>query len=269
MPRLIRTFDAFESANHSFESASRCLPIMKKSPENGQGGNIRRRFWIDRFDSFDGVALLVAVLVLILAVLLSDFQDRRSMYIFKGIVGPRDVTRIPTVDSTTWSRYASGTESRLAVLLTDTSGAWLSLSHGLKSIGVPFLITNDYRQAVKHSVVMVYPIVSGSVLSAEALKALATVPRQGGTLIGFNVLGGGLNEVFGFGEAIQSEQHHQIQFSRTNPLTSSFTDPKESLIPIGYRHPAGAIGSYGYSSPGTRTEVLATYEDRTAAIIQR
>src|SRR5262249_26692661 len=91
-----------------------------------------------------------------------------------------------------------------------------------------------------------------------------TVPRQGGTLIGFNVLGGGLNEVFGFGEAIQSEQHHQIQFSKTNPLTSSFTDPNESLIRIGYRR-----GSYSYSSPGTRTEALATYEDGTAAIIHR
>src|SRR5262245_26088211 len=189
MPRLIRTFDAFESANHSFESASRCLPIMKKTPENRQGGNIRRRFWVDRFDSFDGVALLVAVLVLIFAVLLSFLQDRNSIYVFKGIVGPREVTRIPTLDPTPLSRYTNGTKSRLAVLLTETSGAWLSLSHGLKSIGVPFLITTDYRQAVKHSVVMVYPTVSGSVLPAEALKALAAVPHQNGTLIGFNVLG--------------------------------------------------------------------------------
>ena len=87
--------------------------------------------------------------------------------------------------------------------MTDASGAWLGLSHGLKSIGVPFLITTDYQQAMKHSVVLVYPMVSGNLLSAEALKALAALPRQGGTLIGFNVLGGGLNEVFGFGEAFR------------------------------------------------------------------
>ena len=98
------------------------------------------------------------------------------MYVFKGVAGPRELTRIPKLDPTPWSRYANGTESRLAILLTDASGAWLGLSHGLKSIGVPFLITTDYQQAIKHSVVLVYPTVSGNLLSAEALQALASVP---------------------------------------------------------------------------------------------
>lgn len=180
-------------------------------------------------------------------------------------MGPREVTRIPKLDPTPWSRYANGTESRLAVLLTDASGAWLSLSHGLKSIGVPFLITTDYRQALKHSVVMVYPLVSGSVLPAEALKALAALPRQGGTLIGVNVLGGGLNEVFGFSEAVPSSQHGQIEFSRTHPLTSSFIDLTESVIRIGNHQGSG--GSYSYTNPGT--EPLALYEDGTPAITHK
>ena len=196
---------------------------------------------------------------MVLAALTSFVRERSSIYIFKGVVGPREVTRIPKLEPTPWSRYATGTESRLAILLTDTSGAWLALSHGLKSIGVPFLITTDYQQAVKHSVVLVYPTVSGNLLSAEALKALAAVPRQGGTLIGFNVLGGGLNEVFGFGEALPSGQHHQIQFSRTHPLTSSFIDLRESVIRIGNHQSPGATGSYSYSDP--KTEPLAVYED--------
>ena len=202
-----------------------------------------------------------------MATLIRFIRDRNSIYIFKGILGPRQVTQIPKLDPTPWSRYASGTESRLAVLLTDASGAWLGLSHGLKSIGVPFLITTDYQQAVKHSVVLVYPMVSGSVLSPEALKALAAVPRQGGTLIGFNVLGGGLNEVFGFSEALPSGQHHQIQFSRAHPLTSSFIDLKESVIGIGNRKPPGVTGSYSYTGP--KTEPLAVYEDGAAAITHK
>jgi len=205
--------------------------------------------------------------VLILATLISFIRGRNSIYIFKGVVGPREVTSVPKLDPTPWSRYANGTESRLAVLLTDPSGAWLSLSHGLKSIGVPFLITTDYQQAVKHSVVLVYPTVSGNVLPVEGLKALAAVPRQGGTLIGFNVLGGGLNEVFGFGEAIPSGQHHQIQFSRTHPLTSSFIDPKESVIRVGNHQGPGVTGIYSYTDP--KTEPLAIYEDGTAAITHK
>jgi multidrug transporter EmrE-like cation transporter len=211
--------------------------------------------------------LLVAVLVMVLAALTSFVRERSSIYIFKGVVGPREVTRIPKLDPTPWSRYANGSESRLAVLLTDTSGAWLALSHGLKSIGVPFLITTDYRQAVKHSVVLVYPTVSGNLLSAEALKTLAAVPHQGATLIGFNVLGGGLNEVFGFGEALPSSQHYEIQFSRTHPLTSSFLDPRESVIRIGNYQGPGVTGSYSYSDP--KSEPLAVYEDGAAAIIHK
>ena len=204
---------------------------------------------------------------MVLAALTSFVRERSSIYIFKGVVGPREVTRIPKLDPTPWSRYANGSESRLAVLLTDTSGAWLALSHGLKSIGVPFLITTDYRQAVKHSVVLVYPTVSGNLLSAEALKTLAAVPHQGATLIGFNVLGGGLNEVFGFGEALPSSQHYEIQFSRTHPLTSSFLDPRESVIRIGNYQGPGVTGSYSYSDP--KTEPLAVYEDGRAAITHK
>jgi peptidoglycan/xylan/chitin deacetylase (PgdA/CDA1 family) len=151
--------------------------------------------------------------------------------------------------------------------LTDTSGAWLGLSHGLKSIGVPFLITTDYRQAIKHSVILVYPMVSGKVLSAEALKALAVVPRQGGTLIGFNVLGGGLNEVFGFGEAVPSGQHYQIQFSRSHPLASSFIDANESVIRIANHRSKEVAGSHSYTDP--EAEPLAVYEDGAAAITHR
>jgi len=130
---------------------------------------------------FKAVIVLATVLVLAIATLISFIRRRNSIYIFKGIVGPRELTQIPKLNPTPWSRYANGTESRLVVLLTDASGAWLGLSHGLKSIGVPFLITTDYQQAIKHSVVLVYPTVSGNLLSPEALKALAAVPRQGGT----------------------------------------------------------------------------------------
>ncbi|HET6961199.1 MAG TPA: hypothetical protein VFJ27_01815, partial [Terriglobia bacterium] len=60
-----------------------------------------------------------------MATLIRFIRDRNSIYIFKGILGPRQVTQVPKLDPTPWSRYASGTESRLAVLLTDASGAWL------------------------------------------------------------------------------------------------------------------------------------------------
>ena len=56
---------------------------------------------------------------------------------------------------------------------------------------------------------MVYPIVSGASLSPDALQALANFPRNGGTLIGSQVLGA-LNEIFGFDEPVPSKQHFEI-----------------------------------------------------------
>ena len=83
-------------------------------------------------------------------------------------------------------RYAAGSASRLAILLTDTDSAWLGLAHGLEAIGIPFLITRDAAEAVRHRVVFVYPEVSGTVLPGEALRALvgtaaapAATPRPG------------------------------------------------------------------------------------------
>jgi len=92
--------------------------------------------------------------------------------------------------------YGHGTTSRLAILLTDPDSSWLGLTHGLKSIGIPFKITRDVQEALRHNVVLVYPVISGKVLSPEALRRLAEYPRAGGTLIGVQVLGGGLNQVF-------------------------------------------------------------------------
>lgn len=80
-----------------------------------------------------------------------------ARYVFEGITGPSHVTTVPKPLPTAWDRYAMGTRSRLAVLLTDPSSAWLGLAHGLKTTGVPFLITQDYAQAITHKVVLVYP----------------------------------------------------------------------------------------------------------------
>jgi hypothetical protein len=191
-----------------------------------------------------------------------------QMQIFRGVEGPSDVSTIPPLSSTAVGRYALGTPSRLAVLLTDPDSNWLRLAHGLKSIGVPFLVTQDYRQALTHRVVLVYPLISGRVLSADAIQALAAFPRNGGTLIGVNVLGGGLNEVFGFGEARPSNRHFEMRLSPTSSLLTQFTEPKEQVLRLGDRRKGGEpVGSHSYMDP--RETPLAVYDDGSPAIVQR
>jgi hypothetical protein len=190
-----------------------------------------------------------------------------AMYVFQGLTGPPNITTVPPARLTDWHQYAQGTRTRLAVLLTDRSSAWLGLAHGLKTIGIPFLITENYAEALTHKVVLVYPTISGSVLSQEALRALAAFPRGGGTLIGTHVLGGGLNEVFGFREAVASRQRFEVHLKQEAAILSTFTDPREWTLRLGNRDKKPeALGSYGYTQ---NTTPVALYEDGTAAVTHK
>ncbi len=186
---------------------------------------------------------------------------------FPGVTGPPTATAIPPEAPTQWAAYAGGGRSRLAVLLTDTASAWLGLAHGLKSIGVPFLITRNFRAALEHRVVLVYPTLSGKVLPPDALAALGRHPRSGGTLIAINVLGGGLNELFGFSDAVPSRARAEVRLNPGLPLTARFEDPRERRLPLGNGPHRSALGSYGYTAPAEPP--LATYDDGTAAITRR
>ncbi len=194
---------------------------------------------------------------------------RNEIFIDPGINGPEDKSKLDEKVPTSWRNFSAGTSSRLAILLTDTTASWLGIAHGLKSIGVPFMITTDYKRAVEHKVVLVYPVISGATLSSDALQALAAFPRTGGTLIGTQVLGG-LNEIFGFSEPVPSKQHFGIIIPRdsNSVITAEFTDPKETEISLGNKERfKETIGTYSYSKP--QSPPVATYEDKSAAITQK
>lgn len=200
-----------------------------------------------------------------------DFTVRqKDIYKFSGVSGPEGKSVLPEIHPSAWEKYRPGSASRLAVLLTDPNSAWLGLAHGLKTMGVPFLLTRDYRQALQHPVVLVYPLVSGKVLDAAAIRALVEFPKKGGTLIGINVFGG-LQETCGFAEAVESKKHHEIRFN-AHEAGITLTDPKEQVISLGRRkseqppdESEAAIGTVSYSKPAEPP--LAVYEDGAAAII--
>lgn len=207
--------------------------------------------------------LIVLASALLLAGLWRLLDD--SVYRFRGLAGPATASVVLPETAATPTTYAGGEPSRLAVLLTDRNSGWLGLVHGLKSFGVPFTVTEDYRQALRHPVVMVYPVVSGKALSQQALAALSAFANDGGTLIGSHVLGGGLNDLFGFAEAVPSNTRRALQF------------PPDSATPLRYFGTRGhtlvmgsstqPTGTYSYSAP--TGQVLASYDDGSAAIVTR
>ncbi len=188
--------------------------------------------------------------------------------VFPGVTGPRATTVVPPPVPAQWSQYGEGDTSALAILLTDPDSAWLGIAHGLKTMGVPFRITTDVRQALQHRVVMIYPTISGRVLDQQSLQAIAAFPRNGGTLVGFNVAGGGLEPVFGFENAVDDRSRAELRFDTSHPVAAEFTDPRERIIPINSRERStNDMGVVSYTNP--RFPPLATYDNGTAAILYR
>jgi hypothetical protein len=217
--------------------------------------------------------LIVLAVVLLAWFLIPGFLSRYNVaqgrpYLFAGVKGPEGISIVTKPHPTLLEPYGTPSKSRLAVLITDPASNWLGLVHGFKSIGLPFVITQDYKQALDHAVVLVYPEISGSLLKEEALKALAEFPGKGGILIGINVLGAGMQEVFGFQEALPSRAHFEISFTPKDPLVSSFSDQKELTVRVGNpRKGPENIGTYSYTQ--NRPPPRATYEDGTVAITQK
>jgi len=188
-----------------------------------------------------------------------------KVYIFPDLHGPEKKSRITIPSSTSYKRYSKGSRSRMAVLLTDDNSFWLELAHGLKSMGIPFLITKDYREALKHKMVFIYPTSNG--LSAKEKKAIADFPKKGGTLLVQGYIPFPLTTIFGikstktFG---QNKPSHLI--FTTMPSTESLTEEEHKKINIGDGKQR-SLASYSYT--GSVEKPLALYENQEAAWIQK
>lgn len=185
-----------------------------------------------------------------------------SVYLYKDLRGPADETVISPPIPTAYSKYSHGADSSLAVLLTSLDSQWLNLAHGLKAIGIPFIITRDYKQALQHKVVLVYPELSADVLPAAALQALAHFPVRGGMLIA-QYVSDGLGATFGFKQS-RMIQDTALHFNANFSAALRFTEPEEQTLQISQRSGENTR-TFSYLDP-TNTP-LARYENGDAAMI--
>lgn len=172
------------------------------------------------------------------------------MYLFKDKQGPVAKSILPLKQKTSWKTYARGSNYGIAVLLSDTNSAWLGLVHAFKSFGIPFKLHTNTDSALKHDMVIVYPLLTGKLFKEQELIHMDEYLHRGGTLLGVNVLGG-LTEDFGFAEAVPSRQNFKVKLhDRHSILLSEFTDAKETEISLGDQtNFKETIGTYSYLNP--------------------
>jgi peptidoglycan/xylan/chitin deacetylase (PgdA/CDA1 family) len=193
------------------------------------------------------------------------YFSHKPIYRFPGLDGPAHADTVKPAQPTPISRFAAGADSRLAVLVTDPDSDWLGLAHGLRTAGIPFVLTQKTEDALKHRMVLAYPTISGKVLDVQSLQALAAFPAAGGTLVGFDILGGGLNEVFGIGGAQPSRSHRSMRIEDGAAPAIGLAEAEEQTIPLAGKN----VSTSTYSFPVTSGKVLARYDDGSAAIVSR
>ena len=133
-------------------------------------------------------------------------------YIFPGIAGPGSPSPLVPADSAQPDDFHRGSTNRLAVLVTDKNSGWLGLARGLRAHGIPFTMTTSVSDALRHKVVFVYPIISGVVLHGPDFDAMRAHFAAGGSLLTFDLEGGGLNDVFGIAGAPITARADEMQW---------------------------------------------------------
>ncbi|MCA0200860.1 MAG: polysaccharide deacetylase family protein [Proteobacteria bacterium] len=186
--------------------------------------------------------------------------DPSKMYVFNDISGPSERTVMPAPRLAAISDYEKGSAHRLAILVTDETSGWLGLVRAFRAHGIPITVTADPEKALAHKVVLVYPIISGRALTGETLRALSAHMRDGGTILTFNLAGGGLEELFGVSIGVESLKRSEVTW--TMPRAT----PQESKLTIS-RAGEDQMGSIGYAV--TTAQAEATFDDGSAAIACR
>lgn len=184
-----------------------------------------------------------------------------------GLEGPAAATALPQPPPpATPDTYApGGGAARLALYVTNPASAWLSLAFGLRTIGIPFTVTTDAASAVRHSVVLAYPAISGRTVPAAASVALREHVARGGTLVGFEVLGAGLEDVFGVREVRDGALRQRLAFTPEAVARWGFAAAEERQLPLGSaRAPMRGISLA--AADGAR--VLARFDDDSPALLE-
>ncbi len=211
------------------------------------------------------ITLLFIVLLFLPTITGKAWISDRDVYLFDDLTGPTNSSTLPPRQAAKWQDYSQESKNRLAIFLTDENSAWLGLAHGLKTIGIPFFITREIDVALQNKLVLVYPTISGKTLQPEQFKTIANYARDGGNLIATNVLGGGLEQLFGFESVSSSMTHHHVTLQYNDFITPLVPEQDSSLIRIS--NPDKNESTFGTNSYiNSKHPPLAIYDDGSAAI---
>jgi len=167
------------------------------------------------------------------------------------------------------SEFVESFAMQVAVFQASEEEGMLGVVHALSEMGIPFFVTRDLDQALRHSLVIVYPGANGTTFNSQQLSQLNLHVRSGGSLMSFNVVAAALKSLFGFSDAIPSRRRHRVMFNASSdPIERYLNRPEEREVQLGNPMYEEIFWTNGYAPDGT-SEVLAHFDDGTAAVLRK
>ena len=159
---------------------------------------------------------------------------------------------------------------QVAVLWTNSNAnaeSLLPIIHTLKEMGLPFFVTRDLTEALKHHLVILYPSVDAQTFNQAQADQLMAFVRQGGSVFAQNVFWGGFQDLFGFKRFEPSRKRYRVAFSGIDdPVMKYLNRPEERDTRLGSEHYAEIFWTNGYA-PAKGAVTLAQFEDGSAALL--
>ncbi|HXZ41803.1 MAG TPA: hypothetical protein VEG68_13750, partial [Terriglobales bacterium] len=157
---------------------------------------------------------------------------------------------------------------QVAAYWTKPDEGRLEIEHSLGAMGIPFFVTRDLNQALRHRLVILYPTVDGHTFSNEQIGQLTRFVQNGGCLLAENVITGGLKALLGFHDYTASRRRYKVTFtSAADPALRYLTRPEEVEIRLGDPKYGDIYWTNGLAADPSTT-VLARFDDGTAAVLR-
>ena len=145
----------------------------------------------------------------------------------------------------------------------------LGLLHSLHEMGIPFFVTRDLDHALQHRLVIIYPNVDGQTFTESQVRELSQYVETGGNLFAVNVFAGALRDLFGFSHFEPSRRRYRVDFEPgSDAIVRYLNRPEEQEVQLGDAKYGDIFWTNGYT-PDAKANVLARFEDGTAALVQK
>jgi hypothetical protein len=158
---------------------------------------------------------------------------------------------------------------QIAVYWTNPTEGVLGVVHALQEMGIPFFVTRDFKQALNHRLVMLYPSCDSKTFTSGQIEELKRHMQGGASVFAVNVVARDMGELFGFSAVTPSRERHQVIFSaRADRALRYLNRPEELQMPLGAAKYKEIFWTNGYT-PDNSVSVLAQFEDGSAAVLRK